>query len=172
MWIYVFIGDWRTGTAAAEPPNSAGVYGPEAGTGHQAVPPHWEGQAGILSAVCYVADGEWTWLHTVLCIDLWKTLYFQSLTFPTLDILKNPEQHGHEVDEATFSNHWKKRTKKKSYIRSKTVQMLFREDIWGGLKDRRIKDTLMSQISVKAFINSSMFCKKRKAIIKDFLPNF
>lgn len=33
------------------------MYGPEAGTGHQAVPPHRAGQAGILSAVCYVADG-------------------------------------------------------------------------------------------------------------------
>lgn len=56
-WTRVLAGDWRTGAAAAEPPDSARVYGPEAGTGHQAVPPHRAGQAGILSAVCYVADG-------------------------------------------------------------------------------------------------------------------
>lgn len=61
MLIYVFVGDWWTGAAAAEPPNSTRVHGPKAGAGHQALPPHRAGQAGFLSTVCYVADGKGTW---------------------------------------------------------------------------------------------------------------
>lgn len=74
----MFAGNWRTGAALAKPPNSAGVHGPETGTGNQTVPPHWEGQAGILSTVCYVADGEGTgtWLHPVLCINPVKSTVF------------------------------------------------------------------------------------------------
>lgn len=78
-----FVGDWRTSAVAAEPPNSSRVYGPEAGTGHQAVPPHWEGQAGILSTVCHIAGGELTrtWIYPVLCINPVKNTVFSHCDF-------------------------------------------------------------------------------------------
>nr|XP_015203591.1 PREDICTED: collagen alpha-1(I) chain [Lepisosteus oculatus] len=44
-------GDRRTGPAAAHAAHGAGVPGPEAGPGHQAVPSHRAGQAGLLPAV-------------------------------------------------------------------------------------------------------------------------
>lgn len=54
----MFAGDRRSGPSAAEPPDGAGVHGPEAGTSHKAVPPHREGQAGVLSAIRHVVHGE------------------------------------------------------------------------------------------------------------------
>lgn len=52
------LGDRWTSTAAAEPANGTRVHESEAGTSHQAVPPHWEGQAGILPAVCHITGNE------------------------------------------------------------------------------------------------------------------
>lgn len=52
------LGDWWTSAAAAEPPNGTRVHESEAGTSHQAVPPHWEGQTGILPAVCHITGNE------------------------------------------------------------------------------------------------------------------
>lgn len=78
VWMIVYVGDWRTGAVAAEPPHRAGVYGPEAGTSHQAMPPHREGQAGVLPTVCYVAGvgGHGQKLHPILCINPVKHTVF------------------------------------------------------------------------------------------------
>lgn len=72
----VFAGDWRAGAAAAEPSDGAGVHGSEAGAGHQAVPPHREGQAGILSTVCYVVDGQFLWDMAASCFaySFWENM--------------------------------------------------------------------------------------------------
>lgn len=74
----VYVGDWRTGAVAAEPPHCSGVYGPEAWTSHQAMPPHREGQAGVLPTVCYVAGvgGHGQKLHPILCINPVKHTVF------------------------------------------------------------------------------------------------
>lgn len=84
----VYVGDWRTGAVAAEPPHRAGVYGPEAGTSHQALPPHWEGQAGVLPTVCYVAGvgGHGQNYIQFYVLILWNTLYFTHGDFLTLGI--------------------------------------------------------------------------------------
>lgn len=115
------------------------------------MPPHWEGQAGILSTVCHVAGGEWTWtwLHPILCINPVKNTVFSHCDFSyTGHSLESCIYHmvsdtqGHETDD--FGILGKKRTKTNSYIGSKI--QVFRCSLgrhWGGLKDRRIQGTLI-----------------------------
>lgn len=77
VYMIFHVGDWRTGTVAAQPPHRAGVYGPEAGTSHQALPPHWEGQVGVLPTVCNVAGvgGHGQSYSRFYVLILFNTLY-------------------------------------------------------------------------------------------------
>lgn len=109
----IYAGNWRAGAALAQPPDSAGVHGPETGTSHETVPPHWEGQAGILSAVCDVAEGEVAriWLHLFCEFILWKALYSFPFWLFLHWTLSRTLHIQHETNEATFPGPWVKMCK-------------------------------------------------------------
>lgn len=136
----VFAGDWRAGAAAAEPSDGARVHGSEAGAGHQAVPPHREGQAGILSTVCYVVDGQVLWDMAASCFtySFWENMEDVQLWL-VFFIKKTPlflricsHKCGSEVGEATFPEPLVQKSQEKE---SKTFCKLTGWKHKGGMED-------------------------------------